>query len=440
MGKSLSRPPTLGTLIEDRPIEAIEQLDSAIRIVGVRGWLVLAAVGMTMAAFGVFSWFYEVPLKVDGRGIILASDTGEGGPLLQVTAPASGRLIRVAARIGAEVKVGEVLAEIDQGETRDRIQEAEAELVRLLEDDAAMTRFDETESASRDETTRRLEETLRRNLQHDNDRLAIHRRVEAADRSLQRRQLLNDIDALKSRTDTDAVEAAAGEALARIQGLDLDRVEDRIRRRREKLRRTLAVKAAEIRLSLLRERLARDTRVVSPYHGTIVDLMITPHALIEKGTPAALLQPSTLGAGPMEAIVFVPAGTGKKVRMDDEVQVVPDTVRRQEHGFVRGVVRSASAIPATELAMLAELKHKTLVASFREQYAGRTLLIVRVHLPEAFVPDGDRVRSNRLAWSSSSGASQRVSSGTLCSASIVVERRPLIALALPWAKQLAGLE
>ena len=101
---------------------------------------------------------------------------------------------------------------------------------------------------------------------------------------------------------------------------------------------------------------------------------MTPHGLVEKGTPAVLLRPSASTSRLFEAIVFVPAGMGKRVRVDDAVEVAPDTVHRQEHGFIRGVVRSVSEIPATEMAMLAELKHKALVGSFVERYSGQVLL------------------------------------------------------------------
>jgi HlyD family secretion protein len=144
----------------------------------------------------------------------------------------------------------------------------------------------------------------------------------------------------------------------------------------------------------------------------------------------------------MEAIVFVPAGVGKKIRLGDVVQVEPDTVKRQEHGYIRGVVRSASEIPATEMAMLAELKHTSLVSSFVEQYAGQVLLCVHVELLRARAPSAGagRVPVNGLEWSSSSGAFQRVSNGTLCAAEVVVEKRPLITLAMPWVKHLMGVD
>jgi HlyD family secretion protein len=215
-------------------------------------------------------------------------------------------------------------------------------------------------------------------------------------------------------------------------------------RRREKLKRTLGIQAAETKLAVLRERQTRDTRVVSPYAGKVVDLMMTPHALVEKGAPTVLLEPRELDE-PLEAIVFVPAGLGKKITPGDSVEISPDTVRRHEHGYVKGSVISISEIPATEMAMMAELKHKTLVASFLDQYAGQVLLSIRVKLEDVREIEGMKTLNQRakpanwLKWSSNSGPRQRVSSGTLCAASIVVERRRLIALGIPWVRQLVGI-
>ena len=92
--------------------------------------------------------------------------------------------------------------------------------------------------------------------------------------------------------------------------------------------------------------------------------------------------------------------------------------------------------------MLAELKNPSLVSSFIEMYRGQVLLTIHGALREAHASPRREPCAplNRLEWSSSSGAYQPVSSGTLCSASIVVERRPLIALAMPWLKGLIGID
>jgi HlyD family secretion protein len=439
MSKQTSR--GLAFLTEDRPVEAFEQLDSMLRIVRLRNWFYLAIMFFIIAAFGAFSCLYKAPLKVDGRGIILAKRTGGGEPLLQVTAPAAGRVKLVGIEIGSVLQEGQVLGEIDQSELRDQVKGADGELGRLIDEHERLCKIDETESSSRAEAWNQLENMLHRNIELDENRLINSRRIAAADQSLNARRMLSDGDALKSRSEADAIESNLGSRRVGLYELNYQRVQDQFNRHRDKLKRELAIGAARIKLDLLNDRLRRDTRIISPYAGKVVDLMVTPHALIEKGAPAALLQPLDSSEHPLEARVFVPAGTGKKIRVNDQVEISPDTTRRHEHGYIRGIVQSVSEIPASELAMIADLKHRTLVASFVDQYAGQVLLSIRVALPYRTKPaaPGEPDSLNRLDWSSRAGNQQQITTGTLCSAAIVVEQRPLITLAMPWAKQLMGM-
>ena len=437
-----TRPPRgLAFLIEDRPVEAFEQLDAALRIVTLRHWVLLGLVMATLTAFVVFASLYKAPLKVEGRGILFARHRGED-PLPQVTAPAAGRLSEVLVKIGEDVVEDQILGMIDQRDLSDQIEQVKSDLQRLIRKDDELTRFDETEGASRIESLEELDKTLRHNLTRDHGRLVVHKQIVAAATSLRQRQLLSNIEALKDRAELDAVESGIGATEARLHELTYQQLNDRTTRRRERLERGLAIDEARTKLALQEGRRERDTKIKSPYAGKVIDLMITPHALVDKGAPVALLKPKSSGKAPMEAIVFVPAGMGKKVHVADAVEIAPDTVRRQEHGYVRGVVTAISEIPATEAAMKAELKHPTLVSSFVEQYKGQVLLSIHVELRE--MPDGTfgleaNKRANTLEWSSRSGSFEQVSPGTLCGASIVVDRRPLIMLALPWLRELAGM-
>jgi HlyD family secretion protein len=413
------------------------------RIIPLYNWFFLAAAFLTLGAFGAFSFWYQVPLKVEGRGILLTAQSQGSDSLLQVTAPASGRLSKVRVAIGSSVHVGDVLAEIDQKELGDQVAATASELARLLEEDARMTRLDEDEARSQTEAQTQVERALRRSLELDRSRVASHQRIAAGDKSLQARRLISDSDALKSRAEADDIESRVAADEARLYQIAYDRLRDETLRSRASLKRKLAVREAETRLELLQARFQRDTRIVSPYAGKVVDLLITPHARVENGTAAALLRSLNTASADLEAILFVPAGQGKKIRVGDAVQVAPDTVRRQEHGFIRGEIRSVSEIPCTDQAMLAELKHPALVSSFVEKYRGQVLLTIHGALreaPSSVDTDGTRSPLNRLDWSSRSGAYQRISSGTLCSASIVVEKRPLIVLAMPWFKELIGID
>jgi len=434
----------LAFLVDDRPAEAFEQLDSALRVISLRNWLTLAVVLFTIATFLVFSCFYRAPLKVEGRGIILAKSIGEDDPLLQVTAPAAGRLARVNVKIGDVVKPGEILGLIDQGELQDQIEEATADIKRLEDEDTELTKLDAEASQKKNDALNRLDQTLKVILSLDQNRLTINQWLHRSDTTLTKRGYMTKDVALKSRAEADAVESAIGNTQAKLHEIQFDRVEDFTRRRMEKVKRRLGIIAANTKLSLLQNRFKRDTQVISPFalEGTVVDLMITPHALVEKGAPVALLRPVSHVERPMEAIVFVPAGMGKKIRVGFPVEISPDTVRRHEHGYIMGMVTSRSEIPATEMAMLAELKHKMLVASFVERYAGEVLLCIHVELHQRhgkMDEFNNGVTENHLQWSSVSGSTQRVTNGTLCGAEIVLERRPLITLALPWVKRLFGI-
>ncbi len=90
--------------------------------------------------------------------------------------------------------------------------------------------------------------------------------------------------------------------------------------------------------------------------------------------------PGTDYDGRYECIVFVPAGEGKKIDVDHFVEVMPATIKREEHGFIRGKVVAVSELPATRLAMEATLQHPDLVETFFKRYAPGVLLRVLVKL------------------------------------------------------------
>jgi HlyD family secretion protein len=324
----------------------------------------------------------------------------------------------------------------------DEVASATAELTRLREEDAQTTRLEEDEARAKADAQAQVEAALRRSLELDRARLSTHRRIVAGDLLLKARAMLSEIDALKSRAEADEVENGVAAAEARLHEIAYDRVRDEATRRRDSLKRRFAIRAAETRLALLRGRFDRDTRIVSPYAGKVVDVLITAHAPAQMGATAALLRAVDADPGALEAILVVPAGLGKKIRVGDALEVVPDTVRRQEHGFIRGEIQSVSEMPRTAESMLAELKNSALVSGFLEMYRGEVLLTIHGALRQAPATraNGTPARLNGLDWSSVSGAYQRVSTGTLCSATIVVERRPLIAMAMPWFKRLIGID
>ncbi len=74
----------------------------------------------------------------------------------------------------------------------------------------------------------------------------------------------------------------------------------------------------------------------------------------------------------------------------------PATVKREEHGFIKGKVVAISELPATKLAMEAALEHPELVDAFLKRYAPGVLLRVHVKLDEMAITRRHRVRPGPL--------------------------------------------
>src|SRR5262249_9524087 len=159
-----------------------------------------------------------------------------------------------------------------------------------------------------------------------------------------------------------------------------------------------------------------------------------PGGLVQEGAPVVLLHARRpRDAGPSyDAIAFVAAGEGKRIEVGHRVEVVPATVKREEHGFMRGHVVAISELPATRLALDAALQHPELVDAFLKRYAPGVVLRVQIDLDKRLPAWPGRPITFR--WSSSAGTPPALKTGTICQAAIIVERRPLIQLILPWTK------
>ena len=83
----------------------------------------------------------------------------------------------------------------------------------------------------------------------------------------------------------------------------------------------------------------------------------------------------------------------------DPVEVVPATVQRDEHGFIRGRVTSVGKLPASKHTLEEALGNPELADEFLKQYPREGVLQVKVKLNES----GNFHRDHRLGVTASSG-------------------------------------
>ncbi len=126
----------------------------------------------------------------------------------------------------------------------------------------------------------------------------------------------------------------------------------------------------------------------------------------------------------LEAVLYVSPMDGQNIRPGMDAQILPSTVRKEEAGYLLGVVASVGEHPSTAQDMLRTLGSSELVQVLS---AGNIMPIeVHANLLESGVGGGYK-------WSSPRGAARygKIQSGTLCSADIVTARKRPIDLVLP---------
>jgi len=129
-------------------------------------------------------------------------------------------------------------------------------------------------------------------------------------------------------------------------------------------------------------------------------------------------------------VIYASVRDGKKIKKYMQAQVLPTTVKREEHGFMFGEIEYVSEYPVSRASMMRRLQNERLV----QELSGDSPP-TEIHAKLLLSEDKDHFK-----WSSTASTPVAVSSGTLCSADIVVNRQRPISLVIPIFKKTLGID
>jgi HlyD family secretion protein len=463
-----------------------EQLDQLLRVTTPRTWIALAA--MLILTVGALLWgcFGSITTTVQGTGILVRP-----GGLFNVTSSGGGMVEKVFVKVGQRVEKGQVVAQVRQTAIQTEIKATEGECQHLREDyqqtaqlyaegdrlykeatqqlrtnigfsiaalQRRQTALQDTLKASRQTLAKQSEQlkttqaALAQQLQAAQsqvDRIrnlrsrgvSTQRELDTAQRDYEELQIKfrsNQTDQAKyasSALETETNAAKEGDQITeslhnfRNQLATLAKEEsERFTRRKEDLfAKHHSHHIVENKLQLLKSRLEHDSKVVSQYQGYVVEVLAELGNVIQPGTPIVSLEEPTER---LEVIVYIPSSRGHKVEPGMRLEITPDTVKREEYGFIVGTVALAGNFPASEDAMLRLLPNKTLVKDLAKQGPSNELSGELEQDAEA--PSGYR-------WSSGKGPPLTIHSGTLCVCSVRVREQAPITLVIPALRKFFGI-
>jgi HlyD family secretion protein len=400
-----------------------EQLDMLPQAVTAPGWMALSALGALLCGALVWGWFGEIPTKIEGKCVLL-NPSG----VADVWSGTGGRVVDVLVKVGDHVAAQQPIARVAQPELTDQMDKAQARVRELEQVLATQQKFHRRGSG----LNAQLENQMRQNLEAQRkvaaERARIARERAAAQKQLLDQGLVTQQALLATRQEQAAAELEVQSLDNQIAQLALRRLENE---KQDSQERTMAehqlLEARRLEDSL-RLRLGEQALVVSPHAGRVIEIKAGPGMQIAPGVALASIEMPRREKG-LEAVIYVPAGDGKKIRPGMQAQVTPSTARREEDGFMLANVSYVGEYPASSQNVMLVLQNELLA----RELAGDGLPIeVRARLAAGM--DG------RYKWSSQAGTRRDVRPGTLCRADVIVERQRPLALVLPTLKKKLGLD
>ncbi|MBF0304575.1 MAG: NHLP bacteriocin system secretion protein [Alphaproteobacteria bacterium] len=407
-----------------------EQLDQAMRLTAPSAWVLLLTVLLASAVGVLWSMVATVPLKVPGQGILISQ-----GGVLSVVSEAQGRIGRLMVRPGGVVRTGQVVAAIEQPELELERDLARAELEELQHQRTRIVEFHIREMEVRIPYLEQKKRDLTDSIRHVEDRIRWLKERERDEQELLDRKYIGRQKYIDTRVDLYTALEQVARARNEVNQVDSEVVAIKVDKEHELLGKEMAMAAAARRVEAIEARLARQSRVLSPYDGTVVEIRRNEGELVEKGVALLSLvpprdeAPDPGGGRDLVAVLYAPPGDGKKIQPGMDVEIAPSTVKREEYGFMLGRVVRVAEIPATGEGMMRMLKNPRLVDSLSGGGAPFEVIVELERDPST--PTG-------FKWSSSRGPEGEITTGTLAESAVTVRRVRLISLVVPMMERLVA--
>ena len=402
-----------------------EQLDTLMHVITPSAWLALAPLlGLIVLAL-FWGWFGSIPTKVDGK-CILINPTG----LADIASNSAGRITAVTVRVGDVVKAGQQVALVAQPELLDRIEKAEQKLRELQTQGRVVRAFSAQGVALGAEALTQQRRNLESRLSVVQQQARVAGEREKTQSQLLEQGLITKQTLLQTQQERANLLLDAENVSNQVKELSLKKLEGDKVSRNEVATIENQINEAQRALDSLLESKKLTTSLASPFDGRVVEIKAGAGTLVAQGSSVINVELTAGNSSQLQAMVYVNAAQGKRVAPRMEAQIVPSTVKREEHGFLRAVVDHVAEYPSTTQSMMLLLQNENLV---RDLAGTSPPIAIRAELQRADNFSG-------FQWSSAAGAPVKIASGTLCHAEIVVQKQRPLSLVIPILRQSLGVD
>lgn len=187
------------------------------------------------------------------------------------------------------------------------------------------------------------------------------------------------------------------------------------------------VESGQIIARIQDETTGENTAVRSTFSGRILEILVSQDSLLRLGQSMMIIEPIAEDTD-LEAVIYLPATEGKKVRPGMPVQLLPATVRAEEVGVMLGWVISVGEFPESQESMNRVMENDDLTTYFFSLTDSAPIEIRVTLVPHRHTATGYK-------WTTPNGPAEELRSGTLTQANIIIDQQSPVNLIFGGAGQ-----
>jgi len=406
-------------------INSSEQFDQRIKVIPPATRVLAASTAVVCLAALVWAVFGSVPTRVIGRGVVFSAQDGN----FSVAAIAAGPVVEMLVKPGTHVVAGQPIAIIEQKLLLTRIENALAEVERLEANFALLRAANALQIASSDEAAKRQLAAIDEQVAANEVRRDRLRELVANYATLRSKGMIsqNEFIAKQEQYDLTALELANAKA-RKVE------VELAAATKRDNVADIERQKQAEIDLKRsgvdrLRVEMEVGSWVRSPISGVVREIRLGRGDVAAVGSVVATVGPDQQSY--YQVMALLRGKTRKRAAPGMEVAIVPDSIKKEEYGSMKGRVTAVSDEDVS-VEHVDQIVHNDQLT--KNLFGGEPALLAYVEL----VPTKDN--PSGFEWWSGTGPPYKITAGSVATVDIIVERVRPITLVIPALRKLLSIE
>lgn len=380
---------------------------------------IVVAAGLTWAVFG------SIPTRAFGQGVLLA----DGKASHTVQPIVAGRVVDLLVKRGDHVEAHAVVARIQQVSLDTRLASTNARIAVMKRDLARMKKAHAAELAKNQAALGRQKAAVQEQVSAGTIRAERLKEILKADEGLLARGLVSQLEVANARAQHD--HAALDVANAKARKIE---IEVAITQRRDNMaeierQKQEDIDALQADAAQLRAEIEIGSSLRAPVSGVIEEVRVGQGDVVAPGTIVATIGRTSPQS--YEVIAMFSNDMAKRVRPGMDVHVKPVSVKKEEHGTMRGRVRLITELSVSKAEVNAILRNPQLTDSLMGESPP---LLSRI---EVFL---DKETPSGFAWWGGRGPPFSITPGTRVDVEVIVDRQRPIVLVIPALRDLVGLE